>query len=62
MERERGWDVLVQYRSTVAKLREQYRKEFPDHIARVAEQAPPFTAGQMAFLRRCIRHRTEVPQ
>ena len=53
---------MAQYRSTVAKLREQYRKEFPDHIARVAEQAPPFTAGQMAFLRRCIRHRTEVPQ
>jgi len=52
---------LGQYRSTVNKLREQYRQQFPDHIARAAQQAPPFTTSQLAFMRRCIRHRSEVP-
>lgn len=50
------------YRSTVIKLREQYRREFPEHIQRAAGEAPPFTTSQLAFMRRCIRHRSEVPQ
>ena len=53
---------MGQYRSTVIRLREQYRKEFPDHITKAAQQAPPFTTSQLAFMRRCIRHRSEVPQ
>ncbi|MEV4414036.1 hypothetical protein [Catellatospora sp. NPDC049609] len=44
-------------RTTVRELRARYAEQFADQIRETVDQAPPFTASQLAFMRRCVRSR-----
>lgn len=48
--------MTVEYRSRVRELRQQYRRRYGDDITRAA-QGPPFTPGQLAFMRRVFQGR-----
>ena len=48
--------MTVDYRSRVRELRQHSRRRYGDQIAQAA-QGPPFTPGQLAFMRRVFQSR-----
>lgn len=46
-----------EYRASVARLRRQYSTRYAAQIAHALADAPPWTAGQLAHLRRVLQAR-----
>jgi len=53
-----GGYVDQAHRRHVARLRDEFRTTFADHIARVIADAPDFTPGQLARMRRVFQARS----